>query len=263
MDVYVGGGSYVGLVISLQKEERVTWLLDELRGSGSVTLAHASEQLGVGEMTVRRDLRFIEEQGFARRVRGGAVFSGPVSFQGREQSHAEEKQAIARKLLPLVPDSGWIAIDSSSTMNRLAALIPGASDLTVVTNSLETFKVLRGRPGVTPIVSGGWFDERSDSLVGPVATRTLSSFTYSKVFLSAAAMSTNAGTFEDTLEEAELKRAMADSANQVVIGVNGAKLGRRATAASIGLRQVSVLCTELDRNAPALEDYQDLVRQIL
>jgi len=250
-------------VISLAKEERITWLLGELRGSGSVTLAHASEQLGVGEMTVRRDLRLIEEQGFARRVRGGAVSSGPVRFRGREQSHAEEKQAIARKLLPLIPNSGWIAIDSSSTMNRLAALIQSAVDLTVVTNSLETFKSLQGKTGVTPIISGGWFDERSDSLVGPVANGTVGSFTYSKVFLSAAAMSTTAGTFEDTVEEAELKRSMARSAYQVVVGVNGAKLGHRATAASIELRQITVLTTELDKNAPALAPYKDAVHQLL
>ena len=247
----------------MAKEERITWLLDELRGSGSITLSHASEQLGVGEMTVRRDLRLIEEQGFARRVRGGAVFNGPVSFQGREQTHAEEKQAIARKLLALVPSSGWIAIDSSSTMYRLAALIQGATDLTVVTNSLETFKALQGKAGVTPIISGGRFDERSDSLVGPVATGTLASFTYSKVFLSAAAMSPRAGTFEDTLEEAEIKRAMARCADQVVVGVNADKLGRRATAGSVGLDRITVLTTELNKSTAALNPYRAALQQIL
>ena len=94
---------------SLGAQGRIVWLLAELRASGSVTLASAAEKLDISEMTVRRDLQALEEIGRARRVRGGAVFTGPVSFRGREQTHGQQKQAIAEKLLPLVPKTGMIA----------------------------------------------------------------------------------------------------------------------------------------------------------
>src|SRR5699024_2847653 len=96
-------------VSSLAAEERRTWLLQELQASRAVSLVDAATNLGVSEMTVRRDLSNLEKSGVARRVRGGAVYNGPVSFQGRDREHAEAKHLIAEKLLPFVPERGVIA----------------------------------------------------------------------------------------------------------------------------------------------------------
>lgn len=229
---------------NLASEERIAWLVSELRAEGSVALAAAAERLEVSEMTVRRDLRALESDGRARRVRGGAVAVGPVSFGGRDRSHSDEKRRIAEKLLPLVPSTGLIAFDSSTTAHRLAMLVTGASDLTIVTNSFETLRVLQGRPGVHPVLTGGSFDSRSDSLVGPVAVSCVSDFSFAILFASAAAVDETGACSEDTIEEAELKRAMARSAARVVVGVNAAKLDRRAAAASIRTGDIDVFCTE-------------------
>lgn len=240
----------------------MVWLQDELRSAGAVTLAGAAEQFGVSEMTVRRDLRLLEAQGVARRVRGGAVASGPVSFKGREQSYSQEKLAIARKLLLLVPRRGVIAIDSSSTMNKLAALIPGASDLTIVTNGWENFTALRSKPGIHAVLTGGSFDERSESLVGPVALATATSFTFSHVFMSAAAFSAEHGAFEDTLEEASVKAALARSSESIVLGINTAKIGRRSAAVSVRTDAISILCTEASPDVPAVRELASIVRSV-
>ncbi|WP_181157456.1 DeoR/GlpR family DNA-binding transcription regulator [Microbacterium sp. MYb62] len=239
---------------SLAAEERWNWLIARLKESKAISLSDAAQSLGVSEMTVRRDFTAMEERGIARRVRGGAVYSGPVSFQGRERSHAEEKALIATKLLPLVPSSGVIAMDSSTTMNRLAQMILASDDLTVVTNGLSTFHVLQDRPGVTAILTGGAADRRSDSLVGPVATAFLESMRFSSFFASAAAVDERS-CYEDTLEEAELKRAFARSSAHVVIGVHVEKLDATATAASVPVDRVAVLATELAPEAAELAAY--------
>lgn len=240
---------------SLAAEERRNWLLSELRASKTVSLTDAALALGVSEMTVRRDLNNIEATGVARRVRGGAVYSGPVSFQGRERSHADEKRQVAEKLLPLVPSRGMIAIDSSTTMHRLAQLIVSSDELIVVTNGLLTFHALQDRPGVTAILTGGESDRRSDSLVGPVATAFLDGIRFETFFASASAVSETA-CYEDTLEEAEIKRAFARSSARSVIGVHSEKLENEASAASIRLEHIGVLATELDPRHPDLTRYR-------
>ncbi|MDQ4215822.1 DeoR/GlpR family DNA-binding transcription regulator [Microbacterium capsulatum] len=247
---------------SLAAEERWTWLLEQLKESKAISLTDAAEALGVSEMTVRRDLSGMEERGIARRVRGGAVYSGPVSFQGRERSHAEEKAAIAQKLLPFVPTSGVIAMDSSTTINRLALALPPVSDLTVVTNGLSTFQTLQDRPGVTAILTGGAGDKRSDSLIGPVATAFLDSIRFSAFFASAAALDERM-LYEDTLEEAEVKRAFARSSVRILIGAHAEKLDDVATATAIPLDRVSVLATELAPDQPELAPYARVVGTIL
>ncbi|MGW8482138.1 DeoR/GlpR family DNA-binding transcription regulator [Microbacterium sp. NPDC055903] len=247
---------------SLAAEERWNWLLTQLQESKAISLSEAALALGVSEMTVRRDLTVMEERGIARRVRGGAVYGGPVSFQGRERSHADEKATIAEKLLPLVPTSGVIAMDSSTTMNRLAQAIAGADDLTIVTNGLSTFQVLQDRPGVTAILTGGESDRRSDSLVGPVATAFLENMRFAAFFASAAAIDVRA-CYEDTLEEAELKRAFARSSARVVIGAHAEKLGDVATAAAVPLDRVGVLATELDAASDELAPYRSALPSVL
>lgn len=241
---------------SLAAEERLSWLLAELRATGSVTLASAAERLSVSEMTVRRDMRALEKAGHARRVRGGAVSTGPVAFAGRDKSHSEAKLTIAGKLADLVPQRGLIAIDSSTTMYRLAAVLTAAQDLTVVTNSVETLTVLRDKPGITAVLTGGRFDPRSDSLVGPIAAACVSDLTFSTFFASAASLGDDGMCFEDTLEEAEVKRLMARSAERVVVGADTDKLGRRSVAASIHPDAISILCTELAPDSAALTPYR-------
>lgn len=246
---------------SLAAEERRSWLLAQLRATKTVSLVEASSALEVSEMTVRRDLDHLERSGLVRRVRGGAVYSGPVSFQGRERSYAEEKRLIAEKLLPLVPERGVVAFDSSTTIHRLAQMLPEPEDLTVVTNGLLTFQVLQDRPGVTAILTGGAADRRSDSLVGPVATACLDGMRFQGFFASAAAVDELA-CYEDTLEEADVKRAFARSSARVFIGANLAKLGGNATAAAVTLDRVSVFATELDPGDVRVAGYRGLVSEL-
>jgi DeoR/GlpR family transcriptional regulator of sugar metabolism len=246
---------------SVASEERRNWLRTQLRSSKIVTLAEAAAALGVSEMTVRRDLDRLEVAGIARRVHGGAVYSGPVSFHGREQSHTEEKRVIAGKLLSLVPESGVIAMDSSTTMNRLAQEITGSGDLLVVTNGMLTFQTLQERPGLTAILTGGASDRRSDSLVGPVATAFLEGMRFRVFFASAAAVNERA-SFEDTLEEAELKRAFARSSGQVILGVHSEKLGQDSTASAVSLERIGLLVTELDPGEKVLDEFRSVVGEV-
>ncbi|MBO1901059.1 DeoR/GlpR transcriptional regulator [Leucobacter weissii] len=247
---------------SLAAEQRRAWLLSRLRETQRLSLAEAASELEVSEMTVRRDLDRLEESGGIRRVRGGALYTGPVSFQGRERSYADEKIAIAEKLLPLVPDRGMIAFDSSTTMHRLAQRIVGGGDLCVVTNGMLTFQALQERPGLTAVLTGGAADRRSDSLIGPVATRFLSGVHLSAFFASAASVDER-GCHENTLEEAEIKLAFARASDRVIIGVHAEKLGNPATAAAVEFERIDTLATELSPDTRELEPYRGLVPELL
>ena len=135
---------------NLATEERLAWLRDRLTADGSVTIAEAAAALEVSEMTIRRDIAELEERGVARRVRGGAMPLGPQSFAERTSVRTRAKGQIAAKLVPLIPASGTIALDASSTIMRATAGIDGARDLTILTNGPETFSALEADPGSPP-----------------------------------------------------------------------------------------------------------------
>jgi DeoR family fructose operon transcriptional repressor len=241
---------------NLAGEERLDWLRERLEAEGTVQLRDAATALGVSEMTIRRDLQELEGLGVVRRVRGGAVATGPSPFGERRRRHARAKAKIASKLLPMVPAAGAIALDASSTMLRLASVLEGAQDLTVITNGLETFDALQGKPGVHAVLTGGAHDARTGSLIGPMATRAAAGLYVDVFFLSAAAVTSEDGASEATLDEAQVKQAFADAAHSVVLAVDGSKLDQRSLAAGLRWDQVEVMVTDLDLVSPRLKAYR-------
>lgn len=243
---------------NLATEQRLERIRRQLDDDGQVRIAEVAVELDVSEMTIRRDLQELEAQGVARRVRGGAVAVGPMAFADRHKSRARAKARISSKLLDLVPATGAIGIDASSTLLRLATAIDNGRDLTVLTNGWETFHALQAKAGVTGLLSGGELDTRTGSLVGPVACRAAGSLLLGRLFISAAAVDPDLGPSEPTLEEAEVKRAMAAVAGEVVLAVDATKLGARSVATSIAWDDIALLVTELDPDDARLDDYRDL-----
>lgn len=242
---------------TLAADQRLRWLSERLAHDGSVTIGEAAAALSVSEMTIRRDLVELEARGTARRVRGGARALGPRTFAERHRTAGRAKAQIARKLATLVPARGSVAFDASSTVMRLAQSLGSAQDLTVLTNGPDTFGVLQDLPGVTPLLTGGRFEPRTGSLVGPLACRSAAHVNVQAFFSSAAAVGP-LGALETTLEEAEVKRGLASSTEQVVLAVDSSKLGSTASALGLEWGEIDLMVTELDPADERLAPYRDL-----
>jgi len=240
---------------------------DVIRGlletEGLVRVSELALRFEVSEMTIRRDLDLIAEEGAVRRVRGGAIAVGPQSFETRFRQNATGKSRVAEKLADLVGVGGAIALDASSTLQRLAARLDSARDLTVLTNGPETFTALSEHTNVTALLTGGALDRRTGSLVGPLAARAARDVLLRRLFVSAAAVDPQLGTSEMTLEEAEIKLALAESASEVILAVDASKLGHRAPARGFALDRIDVLVTDLNPGDPKLDGYRKQVRSIV
>ena len=243
-------------------EERIGEMRDRIAEQGAVRIDELAQSFGVSEMTVRRDLDELEALGFARRVRGGAIALGPEPWEQRHQHNAKAKAKIAEKLLTLIPASGTVAFDASTTMFRLAASIETARDLIVVTNGWDTFHSMKGTPGVSASLTGGSEEPRTGSLVGPMAVRTAQSFLYDTFFGSAAALDPELGSSEAALAESEVKRAFSQTSNRIVLAVDHGKLGTRAQARVFDFEQIDLLVTDLEPSDPLLDPYRDLTEII-
>jgi DeoR family fructose operon transcriptional repressor len=241
---------------AISRLEKIRAVVD---AEGQVRVVDLAAALDVSEMTIRRDLEVLAEQGAVLRVRGGAMAAGPQPFLERFGHHAKAKERIAAKLVELVGDGGAVGIDASTTLQRLASSLGGVRDLTVLTNGPDTFSGMQARPGVTPLLTGGRLDERTGSLVGPLASRAVRDFSLRRLFVSAAAVDPNLGTSESTIEDAEAKLALAEVSAHVVVAVDSSKLGKRAAARCLDWDGVDLLVTELDPGDERLEPYREVV----
>jgi DeoR family fructose operon transcriptional repressor len=243
-------------------EDRLAALADLARRDGRVVIADAAAALGVSEMTIRRDLKELEDRGSVQRVRGGALAVGPQPFADRHRTAARAKSVIAGKLAALVPATGAVAFDASSTVLRLTRALDRARDLVVVTNGPDTFAALQGRAGVRPLLTGGELEPRTGSLVGPLASRAARQVATAHLFCSAAALDASMGATETVIDEAEVKRALAAATSQVVLAVDSSKLDQRSVAVSLEWDTVDVLVTELSPRDRRLAPYREVVGTI-
>jgi DeoR/GlpR family transcriptional regulator of sugar metabolism len=237
-------------------EERLGEVRNLIAARGAVRIDELAADFGVSEMTIRRDLDELETLGLARRVRGGAIALGPEPFAQRHRHNARAKARIAEKLLPYIPVTGTVAFDASTTIYRLAATLELARDLVVVTNGLDSFSALVGKPGITASLSGGSQEPRTGSLVGPVAVRAAESFLYDAFICSAAALDHEVGSSEASLAESEVKRAFSQTSGRIILAVDHTKLGTRAQARMFDLENVDLLVTDLDPDDARLDTYR-------
>jgi len=244
--------------VSVDAIERLEAIRQLVNAEGRVRTAELASQLAVSEMTIRRDLDALAEQGAVRRVRGGALAAGPQPFADRYERHSGAKDRIADKCRELVGEGGAIGLDASSTMQRLASRLGDARDLTVVTNGPDSFATLNEHAGVTALLTGGQLDRRTGSLVGPLAVRSAQDVLLRRLFTSASALDAEIGASEVSLEEAEAKGALASVAGQVIVAVDSSKLGQRAAARCLPVERIDVLVTELDPKDERLAVFREI-----
>src|ERR1700730_4119184 len=140
----------------------------------AVVAARLAVQFGVSEDVVRRDLREIAARGLCKRVYGGALPVSPAAaIAFRTESDPDRKLALARAAATLLRPKQSIFLDSGSTNARLASLLPGNLQLTVVTNSIQVAAAATGRPGVALFLIGGGVNSHVGACIGPRAAAEL------------------------------------------------------------------------------------------
>src|ERR1700742_4420324 len=160
---------------------RQSLILQSVRNDGSARVSALTQQLGVSDMTIRRDLEVLAKDGLVEKVHGGAVLPGShagheADFEDKLVLERPEKNTIARAAAALVRPNTAVAIASGTTTFALAQSLLGVPGLTVVTNSLR----VAGLYGPSGPESGaveltGGVRTPSDALVGPVAALTTGS----------------------------------------------------------------------------------------
>src|ERR671922_110281 len=237
--------------------QRRMLIAEEVRRRGAVRVSELTAELGVSDMTIRRDLDALAGSGLIEKVHGGATARARLStdepgFEAKSHQQFREKEAIALAAAGLVEPGQAIALGAGTTTWRLAHHLLEVADLTVVTNSIQVATVLHrdARSDLTVVLSGG-VRTPSDSLVGPVAVTALRSLHVDVLFTGVHGMAGDAGFTTPNLLEAETNRALIDCAERVVVIADHTKWGVRGLSRFASLDEADVLVTDADLPAEA------------
>lgn len=238
-------------MLAAQRRQRI---LEEVRRVGGVRVSELTLLLGVSDMTVRRDLERLGQEGLLEKVHGGATMlpqrsSEEPGFEAKSARELAQKHAIAQVAAALVQPGQAVALGAGTTTWVLAQHLLDVPDLTVATNSVKIADVLR--EAHTVVLIGG-VRTPSDAFVGPVADLVLRSLHFDVAFLGCHGMSP-IGLTTPNLAEAETNRAFVHAARQLVVVADGTKWGTVGLMSFAELSDIDVLISDtgLDREARA------------
>jgi DeoR family transcriptional regulator, fructose operon transcriptional repressor len=231
--------------------ERHQHILEYAIKNGVARTKELALEFGVHEMTVRRDMEFLEQQGMLKRVHGGARIvkeaSEEVAYSLRAAQRTLEKQRIARAALELIQDGDTIAIDSSTTGLALVRML-AARHIHALITGLDAANILASN-GVPFTLMGGLYHSPARSFVGSVFSAGLKRFHPDKVFFSSKGFTPQHGFTDAHLPEVEAKELLIEASAQKIALLDGSKFGSRAANQIIAMEAVDMIITEKQPDA--------------
>jgi DeoR family fructose operon transcriptional repressor len=229
----------------LASPERQGAVLRMLREQTSATMSEIAARFGVSEMTIRRDLRKLSEDGHVIRIPGGARLARSISFERsfeeRLQKMSEAKDSIGRAAAGMVKEGDAIVLDSGTTTLYIARHLRYHKNIVVVTFSLAVLEELRGSESIRMELTGGTYRGSSHDLIGHAVADGLAGVYAQKVFFGAAAVSLERGAM---VFDPDAQRSVVQSGSEKILVVDSSKIGAGALYRFTGFENIDLLITD-------------------
>lgn len=227
-------------------------ILDLLARVGFLSVADIAAATGISSITVRRDLVELAARGALQRTHGGAmalrngqaeVFDAfEPAFDARRRRNNTGKASIARAAADLIKPGFTIALDVGTSALELARHLGQVGEIKVVTNNLRAASLLADSPHAV-YVPGGRVRGKELSVHGPQAAGQIREYWFDLAFIGVSGI-TEAGLFDYSPEDTEIKRLYLERARQVVVLCDAQKFGHLSMVKVAELGQTHVLVTE-------------------
>lgn len=228
-------------------EERKTQIISLLTKYGNVKVSDLSRIYNVSEVTIRKDLQELEEEGLVKRVHGGAVLNNSIKFEPtfseKSDKFIHEKECIGEIASKLIKDGDTIALDTGTTTLQIAKKIT-AKDLTVVTNSLDIAYELSEKKNIEVIVTGGLLRWETRAFVGPLTDAALKNIRVDKAFIGTNGISITYGLTTPNITEANTKKTIISVSQEVIAVCDHTKFNAVYFAKIADVEEIDMVITD-------------------
>ncbi|POP44084.1 transcriptional regulator [Superficieibacter electus] len=232
--------------------ERRNKIVDLVNTQGSVLVLDLSNTFGISEVTIRADLRLLEDKGLVTRFHGGAARAGSnliesdnqeVILEERYQLASDPKKRIAQAAAAMIEEGMTVLLDSGSTTLLVAEALAKNTNITVITNNLPAAFTLSDNKDITLVVCGGTVRHKTHSMHGTIAERSLQGISADLMFVGADGIDATNGitTFN---EGYSISGVMAAAAHKVVAVLDATKFNRRGFNQVLPMEKIDCVITD-------------------
>lgn len=235
-------------------------IMSRLSDDGALTVSTLATELGVSEVTIRGDLRSLEQQGMLVRTRGGARPTTWKHILQREKINVEVKQRIAQQAATMVRDEDTVMMEAGTTTALIARYLTARRGVQIVTNSALVFNTARANPALNVILTGGVFRRESESFVGPTAERSIADFNTRIAFLGTDGFSPERGLTTRFVEGAQVASLMSERAEETWLVADSSKFGQAGFVSFLPIDKITGIITDSGLSTEAVEALQEHTR---
>ncbi|MGN9844200.1 DeoR/GlpR family DNA-binding transcription regulator [Nonomuraea sp. H19] len=227
--------------------ERLPSIMKALREQDTVSVAELAAEHGVSEMTIRRDLDELAQQGVVRRVRGGALSlllrGEEPPFGVREREAVETKKRIGAEVATLIADGEAVVLDGGTTALEVARALTERR-LTVLPLALQAVSLLAGAPRVRLVLPGGEVRKGELNVMGPLTESSIKALRFDTAVIGCCGLSAEQGLTAHDLPEVAVKQAAIGVARRVIVACDSGKFARTAFGAVCPISRLDVVVTD-------------------
>lgn len=243
------------------KEERFKVILQLLETQDIVKVSELSTEFNVSEMTIRRDLLELEENGKLIRIHGGAKkdhsIKTELSHKMKQDIKLEEKHLIAKKIADTI-DSGDVIFLGAGTTIELVAQYLSVDRAKIITNSLPLFHKLKVDERLDVILIGGIYRSYTGCFVGNFANKTISNIFVDKAYIGVNGIcQENIFTYNE--EEGMTQSLVLDNASKKFIVADSSKIERKDFYAFYSLDECDYLIVDNQLPSDIEEKYAKII----
>jgi len=230
--------------------DRHQFILKKLQEKGKVSIPQLVDEMQVSGVTIRKDLKLLEEKNLLFRTRGGGSVDNPYAIERpineKEFIRADEKKKIAAAALGLIGQNDSIIIGSGTTVFEVARQLHPEKRIVVITPALKVSLELCNRPNVEVLQLGGLVHQSSSSAAGSFAEKILDELSCGVLFIGVDGIDLEHGLSITNIMEASLNQKMIGLAQTVVVLADSSKFDRRGLGKICNLDQIDYIITDSD-----------------
>ena len=228
--------------------QRHQHIIAKLKNEGSLKVVELCSELNVSSVTIRKDLKLLEDKNLLFRTHGGGTLSNPYTsdrtVNEKEKIYPAEKSRIGIAAAKLIRPNDCIIIGSGTTVLSLAKSIQTQESITVITAALNIATELIHHNQIELIQLGGILRKSSSSVTGSYAEKILEDFSCSKLFLGVDGIDVEFGLTTTNIMEAQLNRKMIETAQKTIVLADSSKFGKRGFGKICGLEVIEQIITD-------------------
>ena len=213
-------------------EERYAEIEKKLKDANYIKVSEIMETFQVSHETARKYLEELQERGIAKRVRGGAVYSGNsndsnTSFQKRNLEFRKENAVASFGAAKMVKPGDMVYLDGGMTMAQLAIYLRNIPDVTVITNNLIVINELCDCNNITLYSLSGRYDIENGGYYGPQTEKSLEFFNFDIAFISCAGLSLKQEYVNDFDDRCISRNLLKRHSEKLVLVLNSGKINKK------------------------------------